>query len=374
MRCEGQHILFLATEYAAGMRPYASAIIHALWQSGDHVLVVTKDDMVKHDFDDLPAESITWIDYPKSKLKKLAFRFKPSRLIHEIEQLVADHGIQLIYCLTGELILANSIKRMQRMAQLLYTIHDAVGHDSKFEGGLTWLKHQLLINGPQQRLIKNTVYQITNSEEQQQLVKERYPYHKVYYAPFPTLVTPDIEFGNACVPELEHVNDGYILFFGNLQLYKGVHLLYEAYLSHPELQKRPLVIAGSGYVYFKRKDNEPGQVTFINRFVDDSELKNLFSRATVVVYPYISATQSGVTSIASFFGKPMVLSDLPFFKQTCDGCQGVHFFPVGDKDALATAISRALQSSEASTRPLYDRKYSPEALQTALCSIRHRIT
>ena len=49
------------------------------------------------------------------------------------------------------------------------------------------------------------------------------------------------------------------------------------------------------------------------RFIKDSEVRDLFSRAAVVVYPYISATQSGVTSIASYFDKPMVLSDLPFW-------------------------------------------------------------
>ena len=360
-----QHILFLATEYAAGMRPYASAIIHALWQEGDQVLVVAKDDSVKHDFDDLPTDSVTWIDYPTSKLKKLAFRLNPSLLLRKIEQLMEECGLQLIYCLTGELILANIIKRLQRMAPLLYTVHDAIGHDSKFEGPFTWLKHKLLINAPQQQLIKHTAYQITNSKEQQQMVKERYPYHKVYYAPFPTLVTPDIEVGNLSVPELKHVDDGYILFFGNVQLYKGVHLLYDAYLSHPELQGRPLVIAGSGYIYFKRSSNVPGQVTFINRYIDDKEVKDLFSRAAVVVYPYISATQSGVTSIASYFGKTMVLSDLPFFKQTCEGYDGIHFFSSGDPKALATAILRSLQSS-ASTRALYDGNYSTAAMGTAI--------
>ena len=96
---------------------------------------------------------------------------------------------------------------------------------------------------------------------------------------------------------------------------------------------------------------------------------DLFSRAAVVVYPYISATQSGVTSIASYYGKPMVLSDLPFFKQTCEGCQGIEFFPAGNSDALATAISRALQCAQVNTRPLYDRQYAPEALRNALDTI-----
>ena len=365
MRDASQHILFVATEYAAGMRPYANTIVHVLWQPGDHVLVVAKDDSVKHDFDDLPADSVTWIDYPTSKLKKLAFRFWPSQLFTRIKELVADGGIQLIYSLTGELVLMGGCQQLQRMAPLLYTIHDAVGHDSKFDGLASLLKHKLLVAWPQSRLIRMTRYQITNSKPQQQLVKNRFPYHNVYYAPFPTLVTDAIEQGNTKVPELADVPDGYILFFGNLQLYKGVHLLYDAFLTHPELQDRRLVIAGSGYVYFKC-EAEQGNVTFINRFIDDSELRDLFTRAAVVVYPYISATQSGVASIASYFDKPMVLSDLPFFKQTCEDSEGIEFFTTGDREALAAAITRSLQSPETSTRPLYDREYTPQALHSAL--------
>ena len=364
MRNPSRHILFLATEYAAGMRPYASAIIHSLWQQGDHVLIVAKEDSVKHDLDDLPSDSVTWVDYPTAKWQKLAFRFRPSHLIDIIEQLVVEQGIQLIYCLTGELILVNCIKRLQRMVTVLYTIHDAVGHDSKFEGVMTWLKHKVLIAGPQRHLIKSTQYQVTNSKSQQQLVKRQFPYHKVFYAPFPSLVTDVIAHGKATVPELNEIKDGYILFFGNLQLYKGVHLLYDAYLSHPELQERSLVIAGSGYIYFKHRSDETG-IRFINRYIEDDEVNDLLSRAGVVVYPYISATQSGVVSIASYYGKPVVLSDVPYFKQTCEGYEGVEFFSTGDSEALAAAINRSLLSS-ASTSDLYGREYAPQSMRDAL--------
>ena len=97
-------------------------------------------------------------------------------------------------------------------------------------------------------------------------------------------------------------------------------------------------------------------------------MNDLFSRAAVVVYPYISATQSGVTSIAGYFGKPMVLSDLPYFRETCEGIDGVEFFPAGDSEQLAAAIERALQS-HATTTALYQREYSPQAMRTALDEI-----
>ena len=64
----------------------------------------------------------------------------------------------------------------------------------------------------------------------------------------------------------------------------------------------------------------------------------------------------------------MVLSDLPFFKQSCEGCEGIEFFTTGDRVALADAIRRSSQSP-GSTRSLYDSHYTTTALQTALYDI-----
>lgn len=371
MRQEGRrHILFLATEYEAGMRPYASAIIHTLWQPGDHVVIVTKQDDYRHDYDDLPDCRVTWIDYPRSKAGKLLFRLHPSRLVKAIERLVAVHDIGLIYSLTEELVLADCIRRLQRHCAVLYTVHDAIHHDVKFHSLTDSIKDHVFMARPQRLMLQRNHNIVTNSHEQLSNIKRNYPGHSVYYAPFPTLINSGISHGGTPVPELEDVPDGYILFFGNLHLYKGVHLLHDAYLSHPELHDRALVIAGSKDIYFDRHEEAAGgNIIFINRYIDDSELKDLFGRAAVAVYPYTSATQSGVTSIASYYGKPMVLSDLPFFKQTCEGYPGIEFFPAGDSEALAAAIKRSLQGPQDSTRPLYDNQYSSEALRSALNTI-----
>ena len=364
MRDPSRHILFLATEYdAPGMRPYARNIINTMWQAGDHVLIVTRDGVDNQAFPDIPASSITWIDYPESTWRRALFRYFPRRLNRSISRIVKTQGIDLAYSLTGELVLAGSIGRLQRHIPLLYTVHDAVYHDYKFSSPLHWLKDRFIIALPQQWLFKRTLHKVTNSQTQLELIARRYPEHKVYYAPFPTLVNDKIAQGGQQVAELKDVTDGYILFFGTVQLYKGVHLLYDAYIHHPELNARPLVVAGAGTAYFKRETAD--NAIFINRFMDDSELRDLFSRAAVVVYPYISATQSGVTSIASYFGKPMVLSDLPFFKQTCYSSEGVEFFSSGDSEALAVAIGRCLKSPRTSSG-MYQRVYSPEAMRSAL--------
>ncbi len=369
MRDASRHILFLATEFdAPGMHPYAINIINTMWQPGDHVLIVSRYGVDNEAFPDIPADSITWIDYPTGKMAKAVFRFRPASVLQAIHDIVGRKDIKLLFSLTEEIILADSIGKLQRQVPMLYTVHDATFHDYKSSSPVRWLKDRLIIARPQRLMLKRTCHQVTNSREQLELIIGRYPDHQVHYAPFPTLVNEAIARGGKQVEELQGVGDGYILFFGTIHFYKGVHLLYDAYLSHPELQTRPLVIAGTREIYFARRPDEQG-VTFINRFIDDSEVRDLFGRAALVVYPYISATQSGVTSIASYFGKPMVLSDLPFFKQTCEGSEGVEFFTSGDRQALATALSRALQGELATTRGLYDREYAPQAMQAALNSI-----
>lgn len=372
MRSASQHILFLATEFdAPGMNPYARAIINAMWQEGDHVLVVSRYKNDGQPFPGIPASCITWIDYPVSKIEKALFRFCPTRVLRAIEHIIDHDCIGLIYSLTEELILADHINKLQSRVPVLYTVHDATFHDYKSKSPARWLKDRFIIARPQRLMLKRTRHQVTNSREQQEYILERYPYHRIHYAPFPTLVNDAIANGGKEVEELKGVTGGYILFFGTLHLYKGVHLLYNVYLSHPELQSLPLVIAGTKDIYFRRRADEKN-VIFINRFINDDEVRDLFSRAAAVVYPYTSATQSGVTSIAAYFGKPMVLSDLPFFKQTCEGIPGIEFFANGDQDALAAAIHRALQS-QASTRPLYDRQYASEHLNEVLNTMITRI-
>lgn len=368
MRPSGQHILFLATEFdAPGMRPYARTIINAMWRPGDSVLIVTRHGVDMQGLGNVDAQAVTWIDYPAGKVRRAAFRYRPSQVTRAIDGLTRRHGINLVYSLTGELILAGSIKRLQRHTPVLYTVHDAVSHDYKYTTLARWLKDKLIIEWPQRHLFRHARLMVTNSRAQADDMARRYPGRQVHYAPFPTLVSGAIAHGTAPVPELQDIDTsrGCILFFGMLHLYKGVHLLYNAYLDHPGLQDRPLVIAGKGDIYFERRADERN-VVFINRYIGDEEMRDLFSRAATVVYPYISATQSGVISVASHFGKPIVVSRLPFFAEACPApAQGVEFFEPGDGSALAAAVGRSLQSG-ATTRQLYDTVYSPQAMGAAL--------
>lgn len=109
----------------------------------------------------------------------------------------------------------------------------------------------------------------------------------------------------------------YFLFFGFIRDYKGLDWLLEAF-AHPEFEgkKVKLLIAGEFYTnpepYKKTIENHPfkDRILLFDQFIADSEVNLWFSAADLVVQPYKSATQSGVSQIAVYFEKPVVVTDV----------------------------------------------------------------
>jgi D-inositol-3-phosphate glycosyltransferase len=109
----------------------------------------------------------------------------------------------------------------------------------------------------------------------------------------------------------------YILFFGFIRDYKGLDLLLEAFADERlrGLNIR-LLVAGEFYCDPKpyreiiARHHLEDQVIMSNDFIPDSRVVNYFCAADLVVQPYKSATQSGVTQIAYHFNKPMIITNV----------------------------------------------------------------
>ena len=77
-----------------------------------------------------------------------------------------------------------------------------------------------------------------------------------------------------------------------------------------------LIIAGefyeddTPYRELIKKYNLENEVLLFDRFIKDDEVSLFFSVADLVVQPYKTATQSGVTQIAFHFEKPMLVTDV----------------------------------------------------------------
>ena len=109
----------------------------------------------------------------------------------------------------------------------------------------------------------------------------------------------------------------YLLFFGFIRAYKGLDLMIEAFSDIHKIKRDvKLIVAGefyeddSPYRELVKKYNLEEDVIFFNRFINDDEVSLFFSLADLVVQPYKSATQSGVTQIAYHFEKPMLVTDV----------------------------------------------------------------
>jgi D-inositol-3-phosphate glycosyltransferase len=128
---------------------------------------------------------------------------------------------------------------------------------------------------------------------------------------------PPVERGKALEALGLDPSCSYILFFGFIRKYKGLDLLIEAFADE-RLRNRglKLIIAGEFYEddapYREqvKKFNLGNDVIYFDRFINDDEVTLFFSGADIVVQPYRTATQSGVTQIAYHFGKPMLVTDV----------------------------------------------------------------
>jgi D-inositol-3-phosphate glycosyltransferase len=111
--------------------------------------------------------------------------------------------------------------------------------------------------------------------------------------------------------------DRFILFFGFIREYKGLDLLLKA-MADPTVVNLgvKLIVAGEFYEnekpYFDIIHHyDLGQrVIFHSHFISNDDVRYYFSAASLVVQPYRSATQSGVTQVAYHFNKPMVVTDV----------------------------------------------------------------
>ena len=136
----------------------------------------------------------------------------------------------------------------------------------------------------------------------------------------------------------------YLLFFGFIRAYKGLDLLLEAF-SNSKLRNRKLklLVAGEFYesdVPYKeqvRKQGLGNEVIFYDRFIREDEVSLFFSASDLVVQPYKSATQSGVTQIAYHFEKPMLVTDVGGLSEiVSDGKCGYVVNP--EPESVANAI------------------------------------
>ncbi|MGH9775415.1 MAG: glycosyltransferase [Candidatus Acidiferrales bacterium] len=139
-----------------------------------------------------------------------------------------------------------------------------------------------------------------------------------------------------------------VLWQGIVRPYKGVDFLLE---SWSQLQKTCpsalLVIAGSGekkeLTRIARRVSELGldsSVRLVLRFLSVEEVEACYQAADIIVYPYSEITTSGALMTSLTYGKAVVATNLPAFRELLHDGKNALLVNYGDTSGLVSAIQR----------------------------------
>lgn len=365
--------LIVATTSYAGMGPYVSEIVNTFSPNDDVYFFFHdyEDDFFKKNVKkELHEKSIFYKEANSINNKLHSLFFKWNKYDKCLLKICKKNGISLVHYLNGtpSISMQNRYKIMG--VQVVVTVHDLIPHETK----KAWHKQfrQRIIYKRQAENLAVVKSFITNSKYQFELLNKKFKDCKIAFHDFPSLVTETIIDGNEIPKELESIVKPYILFFGRIEEYKGISLLYKAFVEDKRINEDyNLVIAGGGDLNLSKPYHK--NVVIINRYIKDSEIAYLYKNASCVVYPYISATQSGVMSLAFYFNIPVVASDVPFFKGIIEQSNTGLLFKKGDvddlKEKLHSIMTMNCSEIKQSQQKYYQENYDGSSIRKSLLSI-----
>ena len=140
-----------------------------------------------------------------------------------------------------------------------------------------------------------------------------------------------------------------LLFFGNIDYYKGLDILIDSLFFLPQnvSEKVKVLIAGNSksteYTKeaLKKAEGSPlhNKILAHIKHIPDSEVEYYFKAADCIVLPYRMIYQSGVIFMAYTFGLPLIVTDVGNFKNDVIEGKTGHLVEPENPKKLAEAIS-----------------------------------
>lgn len=184
-------------------------------------------------------------------------------------------------------------------------------------------------------------------------------------------VIPLTALGDASLAQDVEENQNTILFFGRIFEYKGLEYLIRAEpIIREQVSDFKIVIAGRGddFAQYSRMMENPDNFVVHNKFISTEFQAVLFRQASMVVLPYIEATQSGVIPAAYNFAKPVVATQVGGLHEQIDEGETGYLVEPCNVEALAEKIIYLLQNKEvcqqmgANGKHKLETEWSPKAI------------
>jgi glycosyltransferase involved in cell wall biosynthesis len=216
---------------------------------------------------------------------------------------------------------------------LAFTIHDFRRHpgDQPFQQTPFWI--EMLARRRADQLIVHT-------QQVRDLMVREWPGSAGKVSLIPHIQIGE-EFSSLEIPEEENL----VLFFGRIWEYKGLEYLIRA---EPMISARVpnvrILIAGQGedFSRYRRMMLHPERFVVRNEYISEQDTAAYFRRASMVVLPYIEASQSGVIPLAYSAGKPVVATRVGGLPEMVEHGRTGYLVEPRDVAALAESVTRLL--------------------------------
>ncbi|MBI5020625.1 MAG: glycosyltransferase [Ignavibacteriales bacterium] len=228
--------------------------------------------------------------------------------------------------------IAKLVKRKSN-TKVLFICDNIIPHERRF-GDVVFTKYAF----------KQANYFIVQSDAVERDLRKYFPIAHYCKVPHPVYEN----FGEPMNKETARTNLGInskkvILYFGYVRAYKGLLVLFDAMKQLDDVQ---LLAVGEYYDDQKKYVDKvksfglESRIKFYPDYIPNDQVALYFSAADIVVLPYLSATQSGITQIAYNFDKPVIATNVGGLAEVViDGRTG-YVVPPNDAAALASAIKR----------------------------------
>ena len=323
------HVVLI--EFRTSDLPYSIQLANALGNLCRVTLMLP--DAVLKQVDQVDRKKVNLLLFRMPRLRQLANLGMVIRLRRQIQDLTPD----LVH-ITCWNIWGTSGLGLCFPIPIVATVHDVERHPG--EHGLLAVPSTLYTW--QWRWAKQIIVH-ANSARQKLLIQYGCQAERVHVIPIGTY-----DFYTHWAPENQSEMPNTLLFFGRIWGYKGLKYLIEAEpLITQAVPDVRIIIAGQGEPFEKYRQSmvNPDRFEVHDRFIPNNEVAVFFQQASLIILPYIEASQSGVVPIAYAFGKPVVatkIGGLPDVVQ--DGQTGL-LVPPADTKSLAQAIILLLKDS-----------------------------
>lgn len=320
-------VAFLAFDFGE----YCVRLAGAL--AADHELMLIVPDSVARPYLSFLQGNVTLRLFSKPRLRQVLTQVAA---VLEIHRYIKEFAPDVVHIQAGHMWLNLSLHWL-RNYPIVLTVHDAKRHPG--DAGLHHPPQWVMDYGP--RCAKEIIVHAPQIKEE---LADRLSLRREHIHVIPHILIGDSE-ASCHVSEEE----GTILFFGRIWPYKGVDVLIQA---EPQITSvfphARIVIAGEGedLERYRRMISNPDNYQIMNYYISDEQRADLFRKASVVVLPYIEASQSGVVPIAYTYEKPVVATTVGGLPDAVEHARTGLLVPPGDKNALADAVIKLLQDRE----------------------------